>query len=59
MIAIGKKDEDVPEMTTAGIAQPSDILNAGEGILRVVSYGEVALNDGGANKWAGSFSLHH
>ena len=59
MITARKQHEQVSKMTAASIAQPSDILNTGKRILRVVTYGEVALSYRAADKRAGSFSLHH
>jgi hypothetical protein len=55
MIAARKKREQVSKITAAGIAQPSDVLDTGQWIVRVVSYGELALSYGAADKRARSF----
>jgi hypothetical protein len=58
VIAIGKQHEHFSQVSAAGIAQPTDVFDCGERVLRVVSYREVALIYGSTDKRASSLFVH-
>ena len=59
MIARCKQHKKIAEIATTAVAQPSNILDAGQRVASIAAYGEKFLMDCAAEERAGDFLAHH
>jgi hypothetical protein len=58
MIARCEHHKKIAEIAAPAVAQPSDILNAGQGVVGIAAYCEKFLMNRAAEEGAGDFLVH-